>query len=654
MPHLVRRILNAFSGFMAKRFFSGTVKIFVTWPEEFYMKALGFILKLSVLTILAACASQHPKGQIVRLDPEKAKGTKQYSSTTHSFPGQQVEESKNADFSVPGAGEDAAVFYFSLGQAYSLDNEPQKAIEAYRATLVHDPKSALVHARLAAELVKIGSYPEAKSLCQKAIELDSKYLDSYLLLAGIDVAAKEFESALVTYQKALQQDPKNRDALLYYGVTLAEVGKVKEGIVQLEKLIKLKDAPDSNIDQSVAFFYLAKLRQQANQTEKAMAALMAALEKRPGFSKAALLLAEIYFAKKQPAMAIEVLEEAFKESHSTDLAERLAEHYLEKNDFKGAVVYLETLVEEDPSNENMKLRLALVYWQLHWTDKATMILTDLHARYPSSSEILFYLGELELEKGNIELALKHYYKISQDYAKYDQVVGRVVYLFRNKKELEKAETFLQNALQKRSDIVSFYPLLAALYEDSGNLEEAKLALERGLRNFSNDESILYYLGFVYDRLGQRKEALSTMERLLALNPENANALNFVGYSLLEAGKDLTLAGTYLERAVKLKPTDAFILDSYGWLLYRQGKFADAMKQLEKAHGLKPDEAVIAEHLADIYVALNMPNKAIGIYQKALAAGSENDAKNRVETKLDNVQKALESSRESRGPAALRQ
>lgn len=616
-------------------------------------------LSLLIVTTLslAACATAKPKGQIVRLQTD-FEGNK---SEVPAAPAESPlfrQSAKNA-LEIPSDKDDAAVFYFSMGQAYSLDNDPARAIEAYRATLVHDPNSALVHARLAAELVKVGSFAEAKVLCEKAIKLDPKYVDSYLLLAGIQVAAKEFEGALATYRSALTREPGNRDALLYYGVTLAETGKVKEGVAQLEKLVKLKDNAESNIDQSVAFYYLAKVHDQAGNKEAAIKALRESLKRRPGFGKAALVLADMYESRKDSKQAEAVLEETFKESHSADLAERLAESHLERNDYKGAIVFLETLVEEDPTNENMKLRLALVYWQVQWLDKARALLGDLHTRYPASSEIAFYLGELEMERKEPDTAISFYKKIAPDYSKFDQMVGRVVFLYRSQKRFQEGEDFLLGAMQKRADIVAFYPLLAALYEDQNRLEDARLALERGYRAFPSDESILYYLGFLYDRLGDKDKGLAIMERLLKVNPNNANALNFVGYTLLEKGIDLKTAAIYLEKAVALKPGDAFVLDSYGWLLYRQGKYQAAMKQLEKAVSIKPEEGVIAEHLADVYVALELPQKALSLYQKALVVGNEDgEFKSRVEAKIENVRNAMAGlapksvrAQESRVPAS---
>jgi tetratricopeptide (TPR) repeat protein len=220
------------------------------------------------------------------------------------------------------------------------------------------------------------------------------------------------------------------------------------------------------------------------------------------------------------------------------------------------------------------------------------------------------------------------------------MVSRMAYVYRQQGRNDEAEAFLMETMKKRPDLVAIYPLLAAVFEDQKKYEDSRQVLERGEKLFPNDENILYYLGFVLDRLGEKENARAKMEKLLTVNPNNANALNFVGYALLEQGKQLDTARTYLKRAVSLKPGDAFILDSYGWLLYRTGDRAGALKQLEKAFSARPDEGVIAEHLADVYVSMSLPRKALLVYEQALKSGGDREFVARVQAKMVNVREVL--------------
>lgn len=590
--------------------------------------------------LLVGCASTPKKGKIVALnEPGDAKP----EFTAHKEEEVHTQASKFKIASIPEDSEDAAVFYYSLGQAYSLDNETEKAVEAYRATLVYDPDSALVKTRLAAELVKLGSFKESKELCESAIKAAPGFLDSYLLLAGIYVATKEYKRAIDIYKIAVKKEPNNRDALLYYGVTLAEVGKFSEAIASLEKLTRVKENAQSQVDEPIAYFYLAKVQQQSGNIKSAIATLKRAIEKRPGFVKAALLLAEIYSTEKQDHLARKVLTEVFEESPDAEIAAQLAETFLAESSYEKAVVYLETLVDEDPSNENLKLKLGLVYWQLKWHEKAQHAFADILSRHPNSNEVLFYMAELEGGQSHLKEALAYYLRISSDYSKYEAAVARAFSIYREIKQFSDAEQFLLGAINKRPDLVSLYPMLAVMYEDQNRALEAKDALELGKSRFPHDENILYYLGFLYDKLGRKSDAFVTMSELLETNPNNANALNFIGYSLIEKGQNLDQAGAYLQKAAIIKPNDPFIIDSLGWFNYKVGNFSLAMKHLERAHSLKPEEAVILEHLADVYLALNLKEKALDAFKQVYAMNSDADTKSRVAAKIANLESALASS-----------
>jgi tetratricopeptide (TPR) repeat protein len=201
-------------------------------------------------------------------------------------------------------------------------------------------------------------------------------------------------------------------------------------------------------------------------------------------------------------------------------------------------------------------------------------------------------------------------------------------------------------------------LLGSYYEEDKRLDDAVAVMEIGHRKFAREESMLYYLGFLYEKVGKKEESMQMMDKLLAINPSNANALNFVGYTLLDGGKDIAKAEKYLTQAYKLKPEDAYVLDSYGWLLYKLGRHKEAMKHLEKAHGKKSQEAIIVEHLADVYIALHMQQKALAAYEKALELWSESEAKDRLATKINNVRNAIAANnitikKWNRNPASSR-
>lgn len=552
----------------------------------------------------------------------------------------QSQTARSSSGTIPAEREQKAVYHFSMGQAYSLNNEVDSAIEEYRTTLAYDPNSALVRARLAAELVKKGEFQEAKTLCEEAIRLDETYIDAYLLLAGVQVVAKELEAAIETYRLVLRKNPDHRDTLLYYGTTLAESGKLSEAEKTLARLVRLEDDPESQVDEAVAWYYLAKVQTQLEKFSAASESLRQSLQVRPSYSRAALFLADLYIAEDQPEKAIQVMEASFNENPAPTLATRLAAYYLSVSDFQKAVPYLELMAEVDSENISAKVRLALVYWQIDWLVKAFNVLYEVHKAFPASNEVLYYLGELELERKQPDSAISFFGKVDPSYGRYEESVARVVASYQERGDVAAAKKFVKIALTKRDDIVSFYTMYGRLLEAENKVSPAIRFLEQNLKKIDKDESALYYLGYLYDQVGQAQQGLTIMQKILETNPDNANALNYVGYTMLEQGEDLDKAGDYLKRALAIKPNDPYILDSYGWLLFRQGNAKEALVHLERAAELKPTEGVILEHMADVYLQLNLKQKALAMYEKALSTLPNTKDQVRVQGKISDIETIL--------------
>jgi Tfp pilus assembly protein PilF len=113
-----------------------------------------------------------------------------------------------------------------------------------------------------------------------------------------------------------------------------------------------------------------------------------------------------------------------------------------------------------------------------------------------------------------------------------------------------------------------------------------------------------------------------MKKVIALDPENANALNYLGYTYADMGTNLDEAESLIRKALKHKPDDGYITDSLGWVLYKKGLFQEALIYLEKAVKLTADDPIILEHLGDAYLQINDKENALKYYQKSLQLKTE--------------------------------
>jgi len=126
-----------------------------------------------------------------------------------------------------------------------------------------------------------------------------------------------------------------------------------------------------------------------------------------------------------------------------------------------------------------------------------------------------------------------------------------------------------------------------------------------------------------------------MEKVLDLDPQNADALNFIGYSYADRGIRLDEAEQLIVQALKIKPDNGYILDSLGWVYFKKNKYDGALKYLKRALELLPDDPNVMEHLGDVYLKTGRNQEALDYYRKAAKIDPDNQALN---VKIERLQK----------------
>ena len=122
---------------------------------------------------------------------------------------------------------------------------------------------------------------------------------------------------------------------------------------------------------------------------------------------------------------------------------------------------------------------------------------------------------------------------------------------------------------------------------------------------------------VYDKWNRKDDCIAAMKAVVRLDPKHANALNYLGYTYAELGRNLEEAEQLIQRALEQKPNDGYITDSLGWVYYQKGLFESALKYIEKAVELVPDDPTILEHLGDTYLKISDEKKALQFYRRSL-------------------------------------
>lgn len=237
---------------------------------------------------------------------------------------------------------------------------------------------------------------------------------------------------------------------------------------------------------------------------------------------------------------------------------------------------------------------------------------------------------------------------------------RALVLERTGRAAEAAEG-LRRAVEQRERagdaeaLADLYDALAQSLARAGKPGEALSVLREALARRPRDEGLLFALGIAQERAGDMDAAVAQMKALLALNPDHAEALNFVGYAYAERGVKLDEAERLLNRALDLRPDNGYFLDSLGWVFFQKGDPARAVSALEQADAAAGPEPTILEHLGDAYRRAHRVADAERAYRRAIKsidAGESQDGPEKAATQRAGLERKLRdlSSREARpGP-----
>jgi tetratricopeptide (TPR) repeat protein len=179
--------------------------------------------------------------------------------------------------------------------------------------------------------------------------------------------------------------------------------------------------------------------------------------------------------------------------------------------------------------------------------------------------------------------------------------------------------------------------LGEMFRMRSRWQEAAESYSEAIRRIPAPEAahwtLFYSRGIAFERSGQWPAAEADFRRALELSPDQPYVLNYLGYTWVERGENLTEARRMLERAVGLRPQDGNIADSLGWALFKLGDLNGAIRWLERAVELEPRNSVINDHLGDAYWAAGRHREAQFQWRRALALGPEGEEGPKIEAKI---------------------
>jgi Tfp pilus assembly protein PilF len=517
-----------------------------------------------------------------------------------------------------------ADYNFAAAEAYSLEGNSPKAVEMFKLTLVYDPESPLVHMRLATEFLKQGMLTEALSQSEEAVAKDPKNVDARVLLGGLYSSMKIYDKAMVQYQQVLSLDSQNVEAPLYIGALFSEQKQPEKAVQYFESLIKNPNYQTPHM----AHYYIGRVRvdQGGEKNYKsAEVALKQSLQVKPDFAEAALALGSLYTKQKKSEKAVELYRNFQKEnSPNPKIAEILAQNYIEQGDYESAYDQLEVVEADSDEPLNVRMKMALILIEQKKFTLAAKKLEEILKEAPDSDKVRFYLGAVFEEMRENERAVKEYAKIPSASTYYGEAIVHGSYLLKGLNRMDEAVKMAAKGLEERQDFSQIYAIYASLLDEKGDYRAASKILEKGIEKFPTSAQLRFYYGTVSDRSGQKEVVVREMKKVIEIEPEHVQALNYLAFTWAEMNTNMDEAEALARKALALEPTDGYVLDTLGWILYKKNQTTEAIKYLEAAQRNQSSVSIIAEHLGDAYLKQSLTEKAKQMYLKA--ADLETDKK----------------------------
>ncbi|MBE0487649.1 MAG: tetratricopeptide repeat protein [Halomonas sp.] len=282
----------------------------------------------------------------------------------------------------------------------------------------------------------------------------------------------------------------------------------------------------------------------------------------------------------------------------------LAQSELRLGNIAAAEASTDALLEDHAGNAELRLALARLYLEEGATEAARRLLLPL-VDEPDTPPMAFYLlGTTAETEGEVDNALLYFRQVAPG-PEFLAARLRAAEMLIEDDRLLDARAFLRiERLRHESHFADLVSLEVELLEREGLADEASALLDRELDRTPNDEQLLYLRAMRAWEAGDPEAMERDLGRIIERDPDNAMALNALGYTLADMNmtERLDEAREMIERAHELDPGNPAIMDSLGWLHYRLGDPERALPWLERAYALMPDQE-IAAHLIEVLWAL---------------------------------------------------
>ncbi len=478
---------------------------------------------------------------------------------------------------------------------YAHDNE--NALDAAKLWVELDAANTEARQVLTALYIRNGQLEEAQRQLEEVLaQTRADDENGFMLIAGLLGRQQDKQAALQVMQRLIAGRPNDPAALLAFSHLAVRTGALDLAEDAIKRVVELQP---KRVD---ALVQQARILTMRGKAAEALALLEMAVKNHP----------------KDP-----------------DLRTAYARLLVDAKQFEKALDQFKAVNKQMPNQPEILFALGMVAVQLERVDEGEKYLLELNRGNKAYvAESAYYLGRIAEEfRKDPDAAIKWYSQVDRGESALEAQI-RIAFLMAQKGDLDQARAQLRTITPRGpAQALRIYAVEGQLLRDGGRNEEALQVFNAGLEELPDNTDLLYSRAMVAEKLNKLDIMEDDLKRILAREPDNADALNALGYTLADRTRRYDDAMRYIQRAMELRPDSHFVLDSMGWLQYRLGNYEEAVRYLRRALEANPDSE-IAAHLTEVLWVMGDQQGARTVWKQALDASPGNKFLLEVMDKLD--------------------
>ncbi len=470
---------------------------------------------------------------------------------------------------------------------------------------------------IAERAVRVAVYGQdleaAVEAARRWIELEPERVEARQVIAAIYIRQDEVQQAYDYIEDMIRDSRLADDELFPPLLGLLAREKNANTVLAVSKRIA-----DAHAERAYAQYMHAMLAAQNGRSEEALDYFdrTLVLSEIDGVHSAR---AKVLLKLGRSAEAVDSLQKAV-EARPDDQNLRLtyARLLVDVKAYEEARVEFEKLHQASPDDADLLYTLGLLSLESQRFDDAEKYMLRLVEMDERQGEAQYYLGRIYENRRLYEAAIDWYEQVHAGEYSFDarlRVAELLGVLERSEEAIAQLDAMLKGS-QSNGSLVRIYITKGELMRSARRYGEAIEVFNTALEIVPGNSDLLYARALVAEKLGRIDLLEADIRTILKTEPDNAHALNALGFTLADQTDRYEEAYGYLERAIEIMPDDAAIIDSWGWVHYRLGRYDEAIRLLRKALS-RLDDAEIAAHLGEVLWVTGQRDEAREVWQKAL-------------------------------------